>query len=530
MADLVSMLELSFAQHAARIALRVEDSAITYQELQERVYHLAQCFIDHQLRKVAVLGYRSVEVESTLLSCFYARMTHVPLNPIFPQARCSSMMANAKVEALVVCPECAQYALDLKLPDNCVIITDDATCALIRDKRPEWQVLSIGTFAQGQATCPKLPPYDENQPIYIMYTSGTTGEAKGVVIPYRTVSSYMLKILRKYHYSENDVFSQMFDITFDMSVQDLFSALLSGGTLVPIPKKVLFAPTLAIEQYGITVFHSVPSVIGLMDKLKLLTPGLLPQLRLSLFVGEPLWYEQLKLWSATCPNATIYNTYGPTETTIIVSTFKAVDPKTQSLNDLPDHGCVPLGQGLVRNTYSLRDEQLKEVPEGELGEIYLGGDQLGDGYFGSPEKTAAAFVTIDGERWYRTGDLGRVEEINGQPALTFLGRCNDEVKVNGYRTSLLEVDECLQQLSGVRAMALPVRDEFSLVHGLIGVLETNDQQLCQRVLEEISTKLPFYMAPKAIRACDSFPVNSNGKLDRKTLLKIISERGELTLD
>lgn len=529
MADLVSMLELSFAQHAARTALRVEDSAITYQELQGRVYHLAQCFINQQLSKVAVLGYRSVEVESTLLACFYSRMTHVPLNPIFPHARCSSMMANAQVEALVLCPECAQYALGLQLPDNCIVITDDATAELISAQQPQWQVLSIGSFAQDQAMCPALPEYDENKPIYIIYTSGTTGEAKGVVIPYRTVASYMLKILHKYQYSENDVFSQMFDITFDMSIQDLFSALLSGGTLVPIPKKILFAPTMAIEQYQITVFHSVPSVIGLMDKLKLLTPGLLPQLRLSLFVGEPLWYEQLKLWSATCPNATIYNTYGPTETTIIVSTFKAVDP-THKLADLPDHGCVPLGQGLVRNTYSLRDEQFKEVPEGELGEIYLGGDQLGDGYFGSPEKTAAAFVTIEGERWYRTGDLGRVEEIDGQQVLTFLGRCNDEVKVNGYRTSLLEVDECLQQLSGVRAMALPVRDEFSLVHGLIGVLETSDQQLCQRVLEEISSKLPFYMAPKAIRACDSFPVNSNGKLDRKTLLKIISERGELTLD
>ena len=133
-------------------------------------------------------------------------------------------------------------------------------------------------------------------------------------------------------------------------------------------------------------------------------------------------------------------------------------------------------------------------------------------------------------RWYRTGDLGLVEQLQGKPVLTFCGRCNDEVKVNGFRVSLLEVDECLQLLSGVRALALPVRDEFSLVHGIVGVLETEDSQLCASVQKQIVSKLPFYMVPQAIRACSNFPLNANGKLDRKALLQIIKDRGELTLE
>ncbi|HIV54829.1 MAG TPA: AMP-binding protein [Candidatus Anaerobiospirillum stercoravium] len=530
MTDLVSLLEQSMTQHATRIALRVDDLSLTYQELQGRIYHLAHFLSAQHLTKAAVLGYRSVAVESTLLSCFYARTTYVPLNPIFPHARCGQMMANAQVQALILCPECLEYALGLTLPESTVVVTDDATAQTLAVQKPEWQVLSLGSFATVQTTKPALPEYQAAQPAYIIYTSGTTGEAKGVVISYHAVANYMDKIMRLYQFKASDVFSQMFDITFDMSVHDLLSSLLSGGTLVPIPKRFLFAPTMAIAQYGITVFHSVPSVIGFMEKFKLLKPGLLPQLRLSLFVGEPLWYEQVRQWAQTCPNATIVNTYGPTETTIIIATYTAFDPKRLQLSDLPEHGVVPLGTALERSSYSLRDEQQQLVPDGALGEIYLGGDQLGAGYYGSPQKTAAAFVTIAGERWYRTGDLGRIEERNGQSVLTFCGRCNDEVKVNGYRVSLLEVDECLQALSGVRALALPVRDEFSLVHGLIGVLETDDPKLCTKVQKEIGAKLPFYMAPKAIRACEEMPLNSNGKLDRKTLLKIMTERGELTLN
>lgn len=530
MTDLVLQLEQSFAQHAARTALRVGDTSLTYHELQGRVYHLTQYLVEHQVNTVAVLGYRSAEVEGTLLACLYARTTYVPLNPRFPHARCSNMMANAQVNALIVCPECANYALSLTLPEHTLVFTDEASAQLLRAEHNDWNIISIGAFSSTQATCPTLPEYDENKPIYIIYTSGTTGEAKGVVISYRAFTLYLHKVLRLYQFTENDVFSQMFEITFDLSLQDLLSATLSGGTLVPIPKKVLFAPISVIKRHGITVFHSVPSVVGYMDKIKVLAPNLLPSVRLSIFVGEPLWYEQVQLWGQTCPNTKIFNTYGPTETTVIIATYVAFDPVKQKLTDLPTHGRVPLGNTLEHAAYSLRDEVQQLVPVGTQGEIYLSGDQMGEGYLGSPEKTASAFIELEGTRWYRTGDLGLVEQLQGKPVLTFCGRCNDEVKVNGFRVSLLEVDECLQLLSGVRALALPVRDEFSLVHGIVGVLETEDSQLCASVQKQIVSKLPFYMVPQAIRACSNFPLNANGKLDRKALLQIIKDRGELTLE
>ncbi|MBU3844620.1 MAG: AMP-binding protein [Candidatus Anaerobiospirillum pullicola] len=529
MTDLVSLLEASFTQHAARTALRVADVNLTYHELQGRVYHLTAFLVQHQVKTVAVLGYRSAEVEATLLACLYARTTYVPLNPRFPHERCNNMMANAQVDALIVCPECAQYAQDLSIPAHTLVFTDDTSDGLLRTQHSDWTIVSIGSFASTQAQCPPLPAYAEHKSIYIIYTSGTTGEAKGVLISYRAFTLYLLKVLRLYQFTADDVFSQMFEITFDLSLQDLLSAILSGGTLVPIPKKVLFAPISVIKRYGITVFHSVPSVVGYMDKIQVLAPNLLPSVRLSLFVGEPLWYEQVQLWGQTCPHSKIINTYGPTETTVIIATYLAFDPAKQELKELPEHGRVPLGNTLEHAAYSLRDEQQHVVPAGTQGEIYLSGDQMGDGYLGSPQKTAAAFVELEGTIWYRTGDLGLVEQHEGKPLLTFCGRCNDEVKVNGFRVSLLEVDECLQQLAGVRALALPVRDEFSLVHGIIGVLETTDLQLCATVQKQIVSKLPFYMVPQAIRACDNFPLNANGKLDRKALLQLIKDRGELTL-
>ncbi len=535
--DLVALLERSFHEHADQIALRVDESAAggasevrcSYRALQGRVHHLAGQLLAAGVSTVAVLGYRSAAVECALLSCLYARTTYVPLNPRFPHQRCEHMMADAGVQAVVLCPECLDYALELELPSSVVVVTDEVCAQRLRAARPTWQVLSIGSFDDEVAACPALPQYDATKPIYIIYTSGTTGEAKGVVISYRAFTLYLLKVLRRYQFRAGDVFSQMFEITFDLSLQDLLSALLSGGTLVPIPKNVLFAPILALERFGITIFHSVPSVVGYMDKIGLLQPSSLPQVRLSLFVGEPLWYEQVQQWGRTCPNSRIINTYGPTETTVIIATHQVLDPEVTVLSSLPQHGRVPLGDTLAGAAYSIRDEAQQVVPDGEQGEIYLSGDQMGEGYLGSATKTAAAFVLIDGVRWYRTGDLGRVETQEGRKVLTFCGRCNDEVKVNGFRVSLLEIDECLQRVSGVRALALPVRDEFSLVHGIVGVLETEDLQLCAQVKKQMGSELPFYMVPGAIRACANLPCNANGKLDRKALLQLIAERGELTL-
>lgn len=528
MTNLVALLEQSCTQHAERIALRIADTSLTYRTLQQRVYHLAQYLIEHQSNRVSVLGYRSAEVDSTIVACLYARTTYVPLNPRFPHERCTNMMANAQIDALVICPECAQYALGLHLPTNTLVFTDDATAALLHEHQPQWQVISIGSFDTTQETCPPLPEYQPSKPIYILYTSGTTGEAKGVVISYRAFTLYLLKVLKLYQYRESDVFSQMFELTFDPNLQDVLSAFISGGTLVPIPKNRLFAPLEVIKQYGITVFHTVPSLVSYLDKIKFLSPGLLPQVRLTLFAGEALWYEQVQKWGLTCPNSTMINTYGPTETTVIIATFKAFDPHCQKLSDVPTSGCVPLGCMLEHTAYSLRDEQHQLVPEGASGEIYVCGDQMGEGYLGSPEKTAASFIPIEGTMWYRTGDLGHEEIINGQKVLIFGGRLNDEVKISGFRVSLLEVDECLQKQAGVRALALPIRDADGVVHGLLGVLEGNNERLCHQVQKEITSKLPFYMVPAQITTYANFPANTNGKLDRKALIKIFTERGALT--
>lgn len=512
----------AFNQYKNKIAIKTSNEDISYNELYKRSISIADFISKNKYKKVAILGYRSVNVYAVILAAIFANQTYVPLNPRFPEKRTIEMILDSDVDAIIVCKECAAYLKKLlkeaKIDKELIIEDSDKFCEQDFSKESSYNITRLSFTASNKTEIGESSKidFDENKPIYVIYTSGTTGKAKGVIVSYFHFFSYIEKILNYYNFNENDVFSQMSEITFDLSLQDLCSSILSGGTLIPIPKEYLFCPAPIISKFKITVFHAVPYVISMLKKMEMLEPELMNSIRISIFVGEPLWYEQVRDWIKSCPNSIVYNTYGPTETTVIIMRYKVYDPKIMTIDALKElEGVVPLGTTFPRAKAGIFNDYNVELAKNEIGQIYLAGDQVGIGYLNSKEKTNEAFLNLDGTLWYKTGDNGYVDD-NGN--FIFKGRRDDQVKINGFRVDLLEIDEKLRLASKRRAMSIPLRNELNQITNLVAAVEGDeDNKIKDDIVSTLKNYLPFYMQVHDIVFIKEFPVNYNGKLDRKAL-------------
>lgn len=512
----------AFNQYKNKIAIKTSNEDISYNELYKRSISIADFISKNKYKKVAILGYRSVNVYAVILAAIFANQTYVPLNPRFPEKRTIEMILDSDVDAIIVCKECAAYLKKLlkeaKIDKELIIEDSDEFCEQDFSKESSYNITRLSFTASNKTEIGESSKinFDENKPIYVIYTSGTTGKAKGVIVSYFHFFSYIEKILNYYNYNEDDVFSQMSEITFDLSLQDLCSSILSGGILIPIPKEYLFCPAPIISKYKITVFHAVPYVISMLKKMEMLDPELMNSIRISIFVGEPLWYEQVRDWIKSCPNSVVYNTYGPTETTVIIMRYKVYDPNIMTIDSLKDlEGVVPLGTTFPRAKAGIFNDYNVELAKNEIGQIYLAGDQVGLGYLNSKEKTNEAFINLDETLWYKTGDNGYVDD-NGN--FIFKGRRDDQVKINGFRVDLLEIDEKLRLASKRRAMSIPLRNELNQITNLVAAVEGDeDNKIKDDIVSTLKNYLPFYMQVHDIVFIKEFPVNYNGKLDRKAL-------------
>jgi amino acid adenylation domain-containing protein len=307
--------------------------------------------------------------------------------------------------------------------------------------------LSLSTIAE-----PRDPLVDGNDTAYLLFTSGSTGVPKGVAVSQSNAVAYMEYAAKRFGIHGRDRCSQNFDLTFDLSVHDLFTCWDAGATLCPYAEQTLTPATL-VEEKKLTVWFSVPSVAMFASKLGLLEPGAFPTLRWSLFCGEALSSSLAAAWQAAANNSILENLYGPTEATIAI-TYYRWDSATSPAECV--RGLVPIGWPFDGQQVCAVNEDLAPVPFGESGELCLGGSQVTRGYLNDPEKTAKSFVRLKhtGDQvWYRTGDLVRQDE---RGCLFYLGRRDFQVKVNGYRVELQEIDLVLREAARTElAVAIP---------------------------------------------------------------------------
>jgi non-ribosomal peptide synthetase component F len=317
--------------------------------------------------------------------------------------------------------------------------------------------------------------------------------------------------------NEYDRFSQEFDLTFDLSVHDMFVCWERGACLYCVPERAVMAPAKFIREHELTVWFSVPSLVGRLEKLRLLRPGCFPSLRCSLFCGEPFSAVYAQRWQEAAPNSIVENLYGPTETTIAITHYRW--DKVTSPKDCI-YGIVPIGWTFPGQVGAVVGENLDFVSPGESGELWLAGSQVTSGYWNSPHKTQEQFVKLPttGESlWYRTGDLVK-QDATG--CFYYLGRTDHQIKIRGYRVELQEIEAVLRKACGTEqavSVAWPVSNGSA--EGVVGFVSGVETLERDRVLAYCREVLPDYMVPQEIYLRQELPLNVNGKVDRLTLAR-----------
>ena len=346
-------------------------------------------------------------------------------------------------------------------------------------------------------------------PAYLLFTSGSTGAPKGIAITHANALAYFEAVRERYRPTEVDRFSQSFDLTFDLSVHDMFLCWSAGACLYPLPPTAGLGVGSFIRKARLTFWFAVPSTAALMARLGELTPGAFPDLHWSLFCGEALPAKLAKAWQVAAPTSVVENLYGPTEATIAFTAYR-VPP------DISEEGVVPIGHPFPGQSVAVVDEQGVLLPNGEVGELCLGGSQIAPGYWGQPRVTAERFRGPLGteERtpvhWYRTGDLAVMTADHG---LCFRGRADRQVKIRGYRVELQEVEDALRTAGGINlAAALPWSPAGDDARRAI-VAFVPEGTSRERVLAGCRARLPDYMVPAHFREVEEWPLNASGKTD-----------------
>ena len=364
-------------------------------------------------------------------------------------------------------------------------------------------------------------------PAYVMFTSGSTGEPKGAVIPHQGVLSLMEWARTMIGDPARERFTGINPLHFDNSVFDIYCGLLNGASLVPIETSKITNPATwvkTVRASRATVMFAVPTLFLILDQLGLLTPKSLPDIRLFQFGGEGYPIGKLREFHERfAVSARLINVYGPTETSCICSSIEI----TSATLTAPDSEFPPLGAMHPDFAYAVLDDKETDVPQGQAGELWIGGPCVGLGYYANPEETAARFRQDPRQCkyraiFYRSGDRVREDE---QGRLWFQGRIDNQVKVRGHRIELEEIDLAVQSIPDMqRAVAVVLAGTEG---GEIAVAYMAGRAIAsEEVLVACKERLPAYMRPAKLVQFAELPRNANGKIDRKAAKALLEQTGQ----
>ncbi len=353
--------------------------------------------------------------------------------------------------------------------------------------------------------------------IYILFTSGSTGDPKGVVITLGCLDHFLGWILAEQKFTElGEIFLNQAPFSFDLSVMDLYSSLATGGTLFSVSRDLVANPKLlyrALAQSGLTTWVSTPSFAQFCLAEEKFDQAMLPRIRRFLFCGETLAPQTARSLLARFPDAQVWNTYGPTEATVATTSVR-IDNAI-----LEKYAPLPVGRAMPGTEVFLAGENGSTVPFAQPGEIIIAGPNVSPGYIGRDVPAPGPFFSRGGERAYRTGDLGRIVDS----LLFFEGRIDQQIKLSGYRIELGDIEANLRLLDLVRdAAVVPVRKKGNVSSLAAFVVlrvpnEISEFEIAQTIRDRLGERLPAYMLPRRFVFLQALPMTANGKIDRSKL-------------
>jgi amino acid adenylation domain-containing protein len=504
-----------------RLALDVGTETLTYADLRTRAASLAATLQARTTqgapRMTAVFAEPSAIASAGILASLMAGQTYVPLNPRFPPARTKWMLEQAGCRSVIV--DAAAEPLLESVLDDCqdllIVAPARTDVQSLAARCPRHVVVGSEDLNDASEWRPVTPQPDDLA--YLLFTSGTTGNPKGVMVTHANVVHFVRTMADRYHITEQDRIAQVFDTTFDLSVFGMFVAWERGASVCCPTRKALLSPDRFLREKSITVWLSVPSIAAFMDRFGLLTEGRYPSLRWSLFCGEALPTRLATRWSIAAPRSTVENLYGPTELTVACAAYRWSHDRSPSESC---DGIVPIGWPLPGMKARVVDETLADVPPGTMGELLMTGAQLTPGYWNSRAATDRAYVRMPNDTvFYRTGD--RVRQPIGDTPLTFHGRLDQQVKVHGYRVELGEIESALLQAPQIRSAAAVGWPRTDAGFGGIVAFVTGTAVDVAAVRVHLESLLPAYALPRTIRVLTELPYTTNGKVDRTMLVGLL---------
>jgi amino acid adenylation domain-containing protein len=470
--------------------------------------------------RVAVLMDNGAQSYAALLGALAAGTCFVPLNPLFPALRLAKILRQAAPAAAITLRQhlpLLTEALSGSAPTPVIVLDGE------RDGHAAAPPPRMFCASDVAAACDAFVPSGnrEEDLAYILFTSGTTGEPKGVMLSHRAVMSTLRWAEKLWGLSPSDRLANHSRLTFDVSMFDIFAGFLAGGTVCPVTGvKDLTFPGEFIRSRRITVWCSVPGVIGMMIKSRQLAAGPFTNLRVALFIGEALPAEWAIEWHRHQPQTPIYNTYGPTEAAIFCTAHNA-----GAGGPLEAGQPVPIGRPSTDcELYVLRMESDELAAPGEVGRLMIAGSQLAHGYWRAPELTRQAFRPNPFKRdlgvlMYGTGDLATVDAAG---VFTWVGRADNQVKVRGYRIELGEIETVLRSAANIHdAVVFASPNGVELIAAV--VCKSAQSALNEDALREwLGLHLPAYMMPARFLPLPEFPLNANGKIDRRRVQDMLA--------
>lgn len=476
-----------------RIAAECAGERLDYATLMSRTHALAQALARRGIGRGDLVGVylpRSLEMLIAVLAIMRSGAAYVPLDPEFPQPRLTYMAEHAGLHHLLVAPEL--------MPPEAL--------------RAGRACLQVGELLDEPLDSTPLPAVRGDDLAYVLFTSGSTGQPKGVRILHRNLVNFLLGMREMPGYGADDTLCVVTTLSFDIAGLELYLPLVCGGRMVIATATEHSNPTLMYKLMAhsrCTVLQTTPSLLRLLQGIG--RENVVRELRL--FVGgEAMPLSLARSLAGRCVE--LWNLYGPTETTIWSSVAR-IEPGMEP---------IPLGKPIANTRIYVLDERGQPQPPGVLGEIWIAGDGVADGYLHRPDLTAERFVDdpFAGGRMYRTGDRGYWRD--GQ--LYFGGRADDQIKIRGYRIEPGDIEAAASAEPGVRECVVVARsfgdNDVRLVLYLVA---SADNGLVERLRARLHRQLPTYMQPQHVELLDALPKTPNGKIDRKALPPPVAARG-----
>ncbi|MCO6499930.1 MAG: amino acid adenylation domain-containing protein [Vicingus serpentipes] len=490
----------------------VDDTSVSYNKLNVLSNKIAHYLLQENIKRndvIAILNNKTPVSYAIMIACLKIGATYTNIDPKSPIERFNRMVAICN-------PKLLFYYQD----ENIIINEFSSEIINTIDYSSNEFANAINKLEDS------FPRYNEmvnaNTPVYIMFTSGSTGFPKGVVISHQNILNFIKWSKATYHTTVKDVFTNINPMHFDNSVFDFYSSLFTGAAIVPVnenltrnPRKLLDA----LNQVKPTVWFSVPSMLVYVLNMRALKETDLPTLRVVTYGGEGFPKNQLKkLWQHWGNRVRFVNVYGPTECTCICSSYDV------SEIDMENDDLLPLGH-MAPNFYGLvLDENGDEVKVGEVGELCLGGPNVGIGYYNNLEKTEEVFIsnpviTTHKEMVYKSGDL--VKQDAETKMFLFCGRKDNQIKRMGYRIELEEIENAFNAIEYVKESAVIYLDNEKYPSKIIACLNSNNEDK-EKTSEVLKKYLPSYMLPDLYFYFAQLPKNQNGKIDRLKLKEELS--------